>query len=80
MLLVNPLCRRVGDGVPALIADLEIRGAWIPQIEALFNIRITDSDASSYTSRSATDVLVAAKEEKKNMQGFFQDFGQWGSK
>lgn len=27
-----------GDSVPALIADLRIRGVWLPQVEALFDI------------------------------------------
>ena len=45
----------VGEGsdtVPALIADLGIRGVWLPQIESLFDIRVTDADTPSYLSRS----------------------------
>ena len=53
------------DGVPALIADLRIRDVWLPQIVGVFFIRVTDSDTPSYMSCSATDVLVAAEEEKK---------------
>ena len=42
-----------GDGVSALIADLEIRGVWLLQIEALFDVRVTD--APSYMSCSVAD-------------------------
>ena len=29
----------------ALVADLSVRGVWIPQAEALFDIRVVDTDA-----------------------------------
>jgi len=32
---------------PALIADLRVRGVWIPQAEALFDVRVADTDAAS---------------------------------
>ena len=32
----------------ALVADLSVRGVWIPQSEALFDIRIVDTDVWSY--------------------------------
>ena len=53
--------------MPALIAGLGIRGVLLPhlQVEALSDVRITDTDAPSYMSRSVADVLVAAEEEKK---------------
>ena len=51
--------------MPALIADLGIRGVWLPQVEALFDIKVIDADAPSYMSCSVADVLVAAEEEKK---------------
>ena len=38
---------------------------WLPQIEALFDARVTDVDAPSYLSRSVVDVLATAEEEKK---------------
>ena len=50
---------------PALVADLSVRGVWTPQSEALFDIRIVDTDARSYCSRPPMDVLSAAEEEKK---------------
>ena len=48
-----------------MITNLRIRDVWLPQIVAMFDIRVTDSDAPSYISCSVTDVLVAAEEEKK---------------
>ena len=49
-----------------MIADLGIRVVWLlPQIKALFDVRVTDADAPSYMSRSVADMLVATEEEKK---------------
>ena len=50
---------------PALVADLSVRGVWIPQSEALFDVRIVDTDARTYRDRSPMDVLSAAEGEKK---------------
>ena len=36
-------------GTPALIANLAIYGVWLPQTEVLFNIRVIDTDAQSYS-------------------------------
>jgi len=51
---------------PALIADLGVRGAWIPQVEALFNVRVADTDAASCVNCSVSAVLATAEEEKKH--------------
>ena len=54
-----------GDDIsPALIADLGVRGVWTPQAEALFDVRVTDTDASSYVNRSVTAFLASAEERK----------------
>ena len=50
---------------PALIADLSIRGVWVPQAEALFDVRVVDTHGQSYLDRSPLDVLSAAEVEKK---------------
>ena len=50
--------------VPALVADLGIRGVWLPQTEALLDIQVTDADAPSYLTRSVGNVLAMAEEEK----------------
>ena len=58
----EPIVREGNDTVPALIADLGIRGVWLPQIEALFDIQVTDADAPS---RSVKNILTTAEEGKK---------------
>ena len=61
-------------GTPALVADLAVRGVWTPQTEALFDIRVTDTDAQSYTSQSPKEVLQSAeKEKKKKYLGAFEE-------
>ena len=52
-------------GVPALIADLVVRGVWQPHTEALFDIRVVDTDAQSYAYRAVNAVLATAEREKK---------------
>ena len=47
------------------IADLCVRGVWLPQAEALFDIRIIDTDAQSYLGHSPTQVISVAEDEKK---------------
>ena len=48
-----------------LIADLRIRRVWQPQVDVLFDVRVTDVDAPSYHSRSPQAVLCSAEAEKK---------------
>ena len=49
-----------------LVADLCIRGVWLPQAEALFDIRVVDTDAQSYLRHAPSRVLYNAEVEKKN--------------
>ena len=58
------ICNSDANG-PGLIAYLGVHGVWQPQGEALFDVRVVDTDAQSYISRSVADVLVSAEEEKK---------------
>ena len=44
----EPIIREATTSTPALIADLAVRGTWTPQTEALFDIRVIDTDAQSY--------------------------------
>ena len=53
------------DGTDVLIADLCVHGAWEPQTEALFDIRVVDTDAQSYCADTPHDVLSTANGEKK---------------
>ena len=52
-------------GADTLITGLCVHGIWEPQTEALFDIRVVDTDAWSYLARSACDVLCSAEGEKK---------------
>ena len=52
-------------GIPALIADLGIWEIWQPQTEALFDIRVVDTDALPYVKRTVEAVLQTAEQEKK---------------
>ena len=51
--------------IPALIADLGIRGIWQPQTETLFDIRVVGTDAQSYVKPTVEAVLHTAELEKK---------------
>ena len=46
-------------------ADLGVRGVWQPQTEALFDVRVVDTDAQSYAHRTVSAVLSTAEKEKK---------------
>ena len=52
-------------GTSALVADLGVRGVWLPQAEALFDIRVVDTDAQSYSNHTPREVLAMAEKEKK---------------
>ena len=49
-----------------LIADLCVRRVWLPQAEALFDIRVVDTDAQSYLHHAPSKVLLNAEVEKKS--------------
>ena len=53
-------------GADRLITDLCVCEVWEPQTEALFDIRVVDTDAWSYLAHSPHDVLCSAEGEKKH--------------
>ena len=55
----EPVVQEASDacGVPSLIAELSIRGVWQPQTVALFDMRVVDTDAPSYSHRDVAAVL-----------------------
>ena len=61
---MNRVVREGNAEVPALVADWELEGVWLPQTEALLDIRVTDADAPSYLTCSVGNVLAMAEEEK----------------
>ena len=55
------------DGDDALIADLGVREIWVPQAEALSDVRVTDMHGYLfYFSHSVAAVLTSAEEENKH--------------
>jgi hypothetical protein len=62
------------EGIPALVAELGLRGVWQHQAVALFDIRVIDTDAQSYLSRSVPSILLSAKilKEKKSQEAYQQ--------
>ena len=62
----EPIVREATTSTSALIANLAERGAWTPQTEALFDIRVIDTDAQSYRHQIPLQVLTTAEREKKN--------------
>ena len=52
-------------GISALIADLGIRGIWQLQTEALFDIRVVDTDASSYVKHTVEVVLQQLNKRRR---------------
>ena len=46
---------------------LGIRGAWQPQVEALFDIKVIDTDAPSHRNCSPESVLESGAKEKKRI-------------
>ena len=62
----EPVVSDGSDGIfEPLVADLCVRGVWQPQTEALFDIRVVDTDARSYCGRTPSAVLCSAEAEKK---------------
>eukprot|EP00923_Selenidium_pygospionis_P029694 GHVN01052882.1.p2 GENE.GHVN01052882.1~~GHVN01052882.1.p2 ORF type:complete len:148 (-),score=27.66 GHVN01052882.1:249-692(-) len=55
------------DGDSGLTADLMVRGVWEPQEVALLDIRVTDTDATSYLNRTTQQILSEQEREKKTM-------------
>ena len=48
-----------------LVADLCVRDVWIPQSEALIDIRVVITDAQTYRNRTPLAVLSSAEHDKK---------------
>ena len=65
--LREPVVREADDtnGKTALFADFGVRGIWQRQTLALFDVRVIDTDAKSYVSRTFESVLSQAENDKK---------------
>ena len=42
-----------------------VHGVWLPQAEALFDVRVVDTDAQPYLHHAPSKVLLNAEVEKK---------------
>ena len=51
-----------------LIGNLRVRGVWQPQVDAVFDVHVADTDAPSYRSQSPEAVLYSAKVENRSTQ------------
>ena len=49
--------------------DVSARSFWTPRRKAIFDVRITDTDAPSYGNRAAAKILAAAEKEKEEKYG-----------
>ena len=61
----EPVVRDTSVDSEALTTDLVAREVWEPQVIALFDIRVVDTDARSYLSHSPSAVLASAEAEKE---------------
>uniref|UniRef100_A0A146MEQ0 Uncharacterized protein n=1 Tax=Lygus hesperus TaxID=30085 RepID=A0A146MEQ0_LYGHE len=61
----EPVILEPSASEPGLRGDLVCRGVWEPQRDALFDVRIVDTDAPSHESRTVNAVLITAENEKK---------------
>ena len=52
-------------GTTAFVTDLAVCDVWIPQTEVLLEIRVTDTDAKSYSTQSPKEVLQSAENQEK---------------
>ena len=65
------------EGV-GLRLDLGVKSVWQPQTEALFDIRIIDTDTPSYKHRTSEVVLVSVAKDKNRLQWIDEAFRcQW---
>ena len=59
----EPVVSEDGDD-GTLVADLGVRGVWSSQSEALFDIRVTDTDAQSYLGHAPESILFGLRLRK----------------
>jgi len=59
------VCDGSAGNLDTLIANLCVHGVWQPQTEALFDIRVVDIDAWSYSACALLAVLCLAEAKKK---------------
>ena len=63
----EPVITDYSDTSDFLKADISIRGVWQPQAMASFDVRVIDTDASSYMVSSPQSIIANAEKEKKKI-------------
>ena len=58
---------------PGLRLDLGVRGVWQPQVEALFDIHVIDTDARTYRRHSPVSILDSGAVEKRVYRSAVED-------
>ena len=61
----EPVVREQLENQKPLRTDLLIRGVWSPQETALFDIRVIDTEAKSYSNKNPEDVLESCADENR---------------
>lgn len=61
----EPVIRESCDNVKALIGDISAHGVWQPQATIVFDVRVVNTDALSYSHLSLKAVLKLAETAKK---------------
>ena len=61
----EPVIREHSENQKVLRADLLIRGVWSPLETASFDIRVTDTEAKSYSNRNPEHVLESCADERR---------------
>ena len=61
----EPVVRHGSGDEDGLICDLVVRGVWNPQTEALFDVRVVNTDAQSYVTCPVVAFLESIARAKK---------------
>ena len=70
----EPVVRQADESEGALIADLNVRGVWQSQVNALVDIRVADTDAPSHIERTVEAVLATSENEKRRKHSEAAEF------
>ncbi|BES95058.1 Hypothetical protein NTJ_07867 [Nesidiocoris tenuis] len=61
---VEPVMQEGDDGLPGLVADIQVHGVWDRERASFFDTRVINADASSYSSRQWPEIAESAAREK----------------
>ncbi|BES99731.1 Hypothetical protein NTJ_12549 [Nesidiocoris tenuis] len=61
---VEPIMQEGDDGLPGLLADIQVHGVWDRERASFFDTRVINADAFSYSSRQWPEIAESAAVEK----------------